>query len=64
MENHKNFLDEIAIELNIQQPSDWGKIAIKDIIERGGVTLLREHYKGSLYNCLRCVYRGMNCTNK
>lgn len=58
IDNHKAFMDRIAIICNISHPSDWGKIKVRTIHKFGGSTLLNTHYNGSLFNCLEAVYKG------
>lgn len=58
-ENRKQFMDTIALHLNIQKPSDWGKITSSRIFELGGVTMLKNYYKGSLFACLQTLYPSM-----
>lgn len=60
MENRKIFLDQLALKLNIKKPSDWGKIPVKKVQEHGGNALLLTYYKGSLFHCLKSVYKGRN----
>lgn len=59
MENRKKFLDEIAVRLNIQSPSDWGKVTQQHIYDLGGSSLLSNYYNGSLFACLKSVYKGI-----
>jgi hypothetical protein len=59
MENRKNFLDEIAMKLNIKIPSDWGNITVQQLYELGGSSLLTHYYNGSLFKCLQSVYKGI-----
>lgn len=64
MENRVKFLDEIAVKLNLENPSDWGKVTLQQFREFGGSGILN-YYKGSLLNCLRSVYIGIQlCTSK
>lgn len=58
MENQRIFLDKAANELKIKEPSDWGKISVKSMYEKGGGTLLSKYYNNSLLSCLRSVYNG------
>lgn len=58
MDNQRAFMNEIAVKLNIKNPSDWGKITVRHVYELGGVTLLSRYYKGSLYGCLKSIYQG------
>lgn len=57
MKNRRRFLDEVAHQLEIQNPKDWGKVTIHKIRELGGNSLLH-HYGNSLFACLQSVYRG------
>lgn len=56
-ENSRKFLDEVAIKLNIKNPSDWGKVTNKVMHEYGGAGLLK-HFNNSLFDCLKFVYEG------
>lgn len=58
MDNRKQYLDDVAIKLSIKTSSDWGRVTTKQINELGGGTLLSGYYKGSLFSCLRSVYKG------
>lgn len=60
MGNQRNFLEEVKKKLNIKEPSDWGKITIKDMRKVGGGSLLTGYYKGSILACLRSVYKGIS----
>lgn len=61
MENQKEFMDEVAKKLNIKNPSDWGKIRTQQIFNLGGQYLIIHYYGGSVYRCLKSVYKGANC---
>lgn len=54
----KNFLDEVSKKLNIKNPSDWGSVKIQTIQQLGGSGLL-SYYKGSLFICLKSIYKGL-----
>lgn len=55
-ENRKNFMDELALKLNIKSPKDWGKVRLRTIYEQGGGALLNKYYGGSLFTCLQSLY--------
>lgn len=57
MENRRKFLDEMAIKLNINKSSDWGKVSVKQIHEFGGSGILN-YYKHSVLHSLQLVYKG------
>lgn len=59
MGNRRKFLEDFAIKLNIKNASDWGKVTYRQISEEGGAGLLVQYYKGSLFNCLQSVYKGI-----
>jgi hypothetical protein len=63
MENRQKFLNEIAIKLNLKEPSDWGKVSTRYITQSGGSTLLQNYYNGSLFQCLQSVYKGILILN-
>jgi hypothetical protein len=44
--NQKDFLDRLAIKLNIQKPEDWIKVSTKLVLNEGGHFLKK--YDGSL----------------
>lgn len=58
MENRRKFLENVSVQLNIQKPSDWGKIRTQHIHELGGGALLTSYYNGSLFDCLKSIYKG------
>lgn len=58
MENRRIFLNEVALKLNIKNPRDWGKVTANQIYELGGISLLHSRYHGSLFACLRSVFKG------
>jgi len=53
--NQKRFLDKIAKELHIREPTDWYKVKHADIRKRGGSALLKR-YDHSLIKTLIGVY--------
>lgn len=57
MENRKKFIEKVAFELDIKNPSDWGKVNIHQVYELGGTTLLKKYYKDSLFGCLQAIYK-------
>lgn len=57
--NQKEFLDSLALKLQIKNPKDWGKIAKSNIQELRRTHFLSKLYGGSLFNCLQSVYSGM-----
>lgn len=56
-ENVRNFLEEIAKQLGIKKPSDWGKVSISQFIRLNGGTLIRK-FHGSLLRLLKFTYPG------
>jgi hypothetical protein len=38
--NQRKFFDELAIKLNIKEPSDWYKVIISDVVKNGGGALM------------------------
>lgn len=59
VDNQKKFLEEIKVKLNVNHPSDWGKIQLRKIYALGGRTLLK-YYRGSLFTCLQSIYTGIS----
>lgn len=57
IENQRNFLDDVAISLNIKQPQDWGKVTKKRFFQLRGQPVL-QFYDYSLFSCLQSVYTG------
>lgn len=56
--NQRNFLTQIARILNIQEPKDWGKNMMNQVIELGGGSLL-QRFKGSLFQTLEYAFPGL-----
>lgn len=57
--NQRNFLDNLASKLNIEEPRDWGSITIHQVSAHGGITLLG-NYQQSLFRTLKSVYPGFS----
>lgn len=55
-QNQISYFKELEKEFNIRIPSDWGKISISMIHQRGGKSLLHNYYGGSLLNALQSIY--------
>eukprot|EP01114_Cavostelium_apophysatum_P020910 TRINITY_DN7146_c0_g1_i1.p1 TRINITY_DN7146_c0_g1~~TRINITY_DN7146_c0_g1_i1.p1 ORF type:complete len:487 (-),score=70.02 TRINITY_DN7146_c0_g1_i1:20-1480(-) len=55
LKNQRQFLDDLAAELHIQHPKDWGYVTRKIVEERGGLTLL-SYCGDSLLRALQTVY--------
>jgi len=58
IDNQRKFMDELAAEIGVKDSSDLSKfyaINNKDVIARGGVTLLNR-YDNSLYKLLVAIY--------
>jgi len=53
--NQRRFLDEVARDLNIESPSEWGKVTLTEVISRNGNGLI-SHNKGSLFRTLVAAY--------
>lgn len=58
LKNRKEFLDTLAKKFKIESPHEWGKVTVSRIYNEGGSALLNEYYNGSLFECLKSVYRG------
>lgn len=58
MENRRKFFDQLAVTLNLKNPSDWGKISLKQICAMGGAGILY-YYKNSVFYCLQSIYKGI-----
>lgn len=56
-ENQRLFLEKIKKRFNIQEPTDWGKVSVRELKNAGGESILRR-YQSSLLNCLKSVYGG------
>jgi hypothetical protein len=55
MKNQRAYMDTMAKELNIKQPSDWYTVPRDMLIERDGGGLLH-HYQSSLPKALAAIY--------
>eukprot|EP01114_Cavostelium_apophysatum_P017882 TRINITY_DN5405_c0_g1_i1.p1 TRINITY_DN5405_c0_g1~~TRINITY_DN5405_c0_g1_i1.p1 ORF type:complete len:716 (-),score=103.25 TRINITY_DN5405_c0_g1_i1:1172-3319(-) len=53
--NQRAFLDQIAEEFNVQNASDWIKVPIREVLQRGGSGLLH-HYNDSFFSALVATY--------
>lgn len=56
-EKQREFLDNLAKELGISNPEQWGTITNKRVLEHGGGSILTQF--GSLWNALRTLYTGL-----
>lgn len=56
--NQRNYLKERAKELNIQRPSDWGKITIKQFVSKKSGWSLLYYHGGSLFRALSANFPG------
>ena len=56
--NQKQFLDNLAIKLNIKSYKDWNTISRKDIVQQGGARIFEEF--PSFYDCLKYHYPDEN----
>lgn len=54
-ENQHKFLEDLALQLRIKKPSEWGKITINQVIDHGGRSLLH-HYGSSLQKALQANF--------
>lgn len=57
LDNQQKFLDELAVRLEIKDPTDWGKISKRSIYAKGGGGLL-SIFHDSVFGCLQAVYKG------
>jgi hypothetical protein len=55
LSNMRSYFDWIAEELNVHKVEDWYQIDYRDIVDRGGSTLIDSYYSGSKSDAL------MNC---
>jgi hypothetical protein len=46
--NQKKFFDELAIKWNIQQTSDWNKVAAEDVLKEKGKGFISRYYDSSV----------------
>lgn len=56
-QNRQQHLAEVGKKLNIQIPSDWGKITNQKFIEKGGGSLLF-YFGNSLFKLLTSLHPG------
>jgi hypothetical protein len=45
--NQRLFFDTVAKDLKVQQPEDWYKVNVEDVVQKGG-TFISHLYNGSL----------------
>jgi hypothetical protein len=50
-------LEQVRKKFDIKKPSDWGKLTTIDLKKIGGSSLL-SRYQGSLFKCLKSIYKG------
>eukprot|EP01125_Pyxidicula_operculata_P022749 TRINITY_DN954_c0_g1_i4.p1 TRINITY_DN954_c0_g1~~TRINITY_DN954_c0_g1_i4.p1 ORF type:complete len:191 (+),score=12.56 TRINITY_DN954_c0_g1_i4:24-596(+) len=55
-ENQKSFVEWLSRELNIASDEDWYSVKSKDVRKMKGAGLIKNHYRGSLYEMLKSVY--------
>lgn len=54
--NHRKFLDDVAVKLNINKVDDWYRVKRSDLLKyKGGASLLTS-YNGSIRRALVNVY--------
>jgi hypothetical protein len=46
--NQQQFLDQLAVKLNIRKPEDWYRVTSKRALEEEGGHFIRDYYSGSL----------------
>ncbi len=49
-------MDDIALKLNITDPSGWYNVNTTAIMKEGGTSILSNKYNSSLINLLKAVY--------
>lgn len=54
--NQRKFLEKLALVKGIKHPRDWANITTKDLLQEGGIQLVKKY--GSLFRCLEKVYPG------
>lgn len=55
--DRRKFLNDLAISVNVKNPSDWGKVSPEIIRNSGGRSLLRKHNE-SIQNLLENTFPG------
>jgi hypothetical protein len=45
VQNQRQFFDQAAIQLQIKEPKDWFQVKVNDIVQLGGVSLLKKYNK-------------------
>jgi hypothetical protein len=56
--NQREFMDWVFKDLDLQDMSDWYKVSVTDVRQRGGWALLCMHFKGSLSRAIMSIYPG------
>lgn len=56
-ENRRKFLRELEKKFGIKQPSDWGNITYKKLLDAGAGSILR---KRNLFRLLKETFPGMS----
>lgn len=57
-DNQRLFLQKFAQQMNIENPSDWGRIRLHELLERGALPLYMMH-EGSIFKLLKNVFPGI-----
>lgn len=57
--NRRKFMEEMAIELGIKEPQEWGKVTFQQISKLGGTGLLK-YFDFSLLKALQKIFPGNN----
>ena len=57
LEYQRNFLDGLGNQLGFKHMEDWYNITAKDIRERGGESLLKNQYDGSIFKLVSSVFK-------
>ncbi len=55
LDKQRQFLEQVAKDMNIVTIDGWSKVTVKDVKQRGGAALVN-YYNGSLTALLRSVY--------
>ena len=54
--NQQQYFDFLSKELGIQKLEDWYRIDPSQLIEKGGSSMLKEYFGGSLPKALKLIY--------
>lgn len=60
LDNQRQFLDHISVELNVNNLDDWYNITATEFRKRGGDGVLH-HYNGSISKMLKTLYPEYLC---